>query len=335
MLHEALYYTRQDHNVRCDLCPKTCLIPPDKTGFCRVRRNRDGKLMTENYGACSSWALDPIEKKPLYHFYPGSHIFSIGTWGCNFACQFCQNWQIAQKSPPTEELAPGEAVAMAVRAGRNNIGIAYTYSEPSVWYEYIRDTALLARQEQLKNVMITNGYINAGPLQELLPLIDAMNIDVKAFNAPFYRQMCAGELERVKETVELAAESCHVEVTTLLIPGQNDKRQEIAALAKWLASIDKNIPLHFSRYFPNYQMELPPTPAATLEMAYEEARQYLSYVYLGNLAGRGVNTYCPACGQLIIDRQTGCSYATPDQECPRCREPVSVIGPIYLRGCHA
>jgi pyruvate formate lyase activating enzyme len=327
-MREALHYTAHDRGLACRLCPKECVIGEGKTGFCRVRRNVGGKLYTENYGACSSYSLDPMEKKPLYHFYPGSYIFSIGTWGCNFSCRFCQNWQIAQEEPDTVELTPARAVEMAAGTGRRNIGIAYTYSEPSVWYEYVLDTAKMAAERGLKNVLVTNGFINPEPLAQLLPYIDAFNIDVKAFNERFYQEVCAGRLADVKRTVEMAAAAAHVEITCLVVPGLNDEPSELAGLSQWLGGISKNIPLHFSRYFPNYKMDAPPTPVTTLELAYETARRHLNYVYLGNVGTEGVNTHCPGCGLLVVDRLRGCSNLTDNKKCPRCGSDIYIIGDL-------
>ncbi len=327
-MREALYYRPGEAGVICELCPKGCTIGEGRTGFCRVRKNIGGRLYAQNYAACSSYALDPIEKKPLYHFYPGSSILSLGTWGCNFACKFCQNWEIAQADPQTMELLPGEAVRLAREQGPANIGIAFTYSEPSVWYEYILDTAQAGSKAGLKNVLVTNGFINPKPLAELLPYIDAMNIDVKAYNSEYYHKVCAGGLDDVKRTVELAAQHCHVEITTLLVPGLNDAKEEIAGLAEWLATVNKDIPLHFSRYFPNYKMEAPPTPLSTMEMAYETARKQLSYVYLGNIGGRGVNTYCPDCGLLVLDRISGHSHLADEKKCPRCGSVIAIVGTV-------
>ncbi|MBC8015024.1 MAG: AmmeMemoRadiSam system radical SAM enzyme [Sporomusaceae bacterium] len=330
-MREAMYYQPYEKGVLCSLCPKGCTIAEGGTGFCRVRKNVGNKLYTENYAACSSYALDPIEKKPLYHFYPGSLILSLGTWGCNFSCSFCQNWQIAQESPSTTELLPEEAVKAAQQyANKGNIGIAYTYSEPSVWYEYVLDTAKLAKQAGLKNVLVTNGFINTKPLEELLPYIDAMNIDVKAFNNEYYRKVCAGSLEHVKQTVEQAAKACHVEITTLLVPGLNDDQTEITGLAQWLSGVNPNIPLHFSRYFPNYKMKEPPTPESTMEMAYKIASQYLNYVYLGNMNREGGNTFCPKCSGLVIDRSRSHNYLDKNHNCPKCGHTISISGEISL-----
>lgn len=327
MMREAMYYTKRDGGLLCSLCPKKCVIKPGMAGFCRVRRNIEGRLYTANYSACSSYAVDPMEKKPLYHFYPGSYIFSIGTWGCNFACRFCQNWQIAQNEPELQSLPPEKAVEAAKRLP-NNIGIAYTYSEPSVWYEQVLETAGLAKEQGLKNVMVTNGFINLEPLQELLPVIDAFNIDVKAFNQEFYRDICRGTLDDVKRTVELTAAYSHVEITTLVIPGLNDKKTEIASLAQWLSDISPDIPLHLSRYFPNYKMDYEATPEETLQMCYDVSRNYMHYVYIGNVAGEGVNTYCYTCGQLLIDRLRHKNYVTREKHCPKCGSEIPIVGDI-------
>lgn len=330
-MREAMYYQPHGQGILCSLCPKGCLIAEGRTGFCRVRKNIGNKLYTENYAACSSYALDPIEKKPLYHFYPGSLILSLGTWGCNFSCTFCQNWQIAQESPSTTELMPERAVEVAQQyVSKGNIGIAYTYSEPSVWYEYVLDTAKLARKAGLKNVLVTNGFINPEPLQALLPYIDGMNIDVKAFNSEYYHKVCAGSLEHVKQTVKLAAKACHVEITTLLVPGLNDEPAEITELTQWLAEINPNIPLHFSRYFPNYKMDAPPTPESTMEMAQKIADQSLNYVYLGNMNRESGNTYCPECSQLVIERSRSHNYLNRNHNCPQCGHTINIIGEIRL-----
>jgi pyruvate formate lyase activating enzyme len=329
LMQEAMYYQPHEKGILCSLCPKGCVIAEGRTGMCRVRRNRGNILYTENYAACSSYALDPIEKKPLYHFFPGSLILSLGTWGCNFSCSFCQNWQIAQEMPETIKLLPEQAVEMAKQQKQQgNIGIAYTYSEPSVWYEYVLDTAKEIKRAGMKNVLVTNGFINKQPLLEMLPYIDALNIDIKAFNNEFYHKICAGNLESVKETVAIAASLCHVEITTLLVPGCNDDQQEIAALATWLGEIHVDIPLHFSRYFPNYKMKTAPTPESTMKMAQEIAGQHLNYVYLGNMQGQGANTYCPKCDKLVIDRNQWHSMMVDNNKCSQCGSVINIVGEV-------
>lgn len=286
IMKEALYWEGTDNSsVACSLCPHRCKITEGNIGVCRTRRNVGGKLYTLNYGKISSISLDPIEKKPLYRFYPGSYILSVGTFGCNFKCSFCQNWAIAHADPHTMEAAPEQLVDKALELKpEGNIGIAFTYNEPSIWFEFILDTVKISTEAGLKNVLVTNGFISKEPLQELLPYIHAMNIDVKAFTDKYYRKVCKGALDDVKRTVEISAGCCHLEVTTLVIPGLNDDIEDIGRLASWLASINDEIPLHLSRYFPNYQMrDIPPTPKETLFRAKEEADKYLKYVYLGNI----------------------------------------------------
>jgi pyruvate formate lyase activating enzyme len=282
----AMYFDKiEDSKVHCYLCPHNCVIKPDSLGTCRARKNVDGELYSLNYAKVTSLALDPIEKKPLYRFHPGSQILSAGTFGCNLKCSFCQNWSIAHEDPETYAISALELVRKAEQLkAEGNIGIAYTYNEPSIWYEFVYDTARLARERKLANVLVTNGFISREPLEEILPYIDAMNIDVKAYTDSFYHDICKAALDNVKETAELAAGKCHVEVTTLVIPGLNDALEEIEETAKWLASISDEIPLHLSRFFPNYKMtDKPPTPLKTLERARNKASGYLKYVYMGNV----------------------------------------------------
>lgn len=330
--HEVMFYTKgAEAQVNCKLCPRLCNIVPGKRGFCRVRENEGGTLYATNYAECSSYALDPIEKKPLYHFHPGQVILSLGTVGCNLRCGFCQNWEIAQGTPPTTRLEPERAVELALQQkerGYPCVGLAYTYSEPFMWYEYVYDTARLARTAGLKNVLVTNGYVNEQPLQAMLPYIDAMNIDVKAFTDDFYRSTCAGQLEPVLRTVEAAYEHCHLEITTLLVTGLNDSPEEIKRLVGWLAGIDPDIPLHFSRYFPNYKLDLPPTSEETMKLAGDLARQQLRYVYLGNAPQlAAANTICPGCGSVLINRE---GYQTQIENldgvhCTQCGEKTPVV----------
>lgn len=285
-MKEALYYEKLDNGrVRCLLCPHGCVLPQDGTGVCRARRNMDGRLYSLNYSRVTSVALDPIEKKPLHRFRPGSLILSAGTFGCNLKCSWCQNWTIAHTDARTMELTPAGLADLAKQyASRGSIGVAYTYNEPSIWYEFVFDTARLVREQGFVNVLVTNGFINPEPLEQLLPYIDAMNIDVKAFTEEFYGKYCKGSLSSVMDTVERAARSCHVEVTTLVIPGLNDSPEEIERLAAWLASISPDIVLHLSRFFPCYRMnDIMPTPRQTLENARSSAMKHLEHVLLGNI----------------------------------------------------
>jgi len=272
--------------VQCELCFHRCELEEGQTGFCRARGNRGGTVVALNYGKLTSLALDPIEKKPLRHFHPGSWILSAGSFGCNMRCPFCQNYQIAMAregdigtvSVTPERLA--EKAEELVPDG--NIGVAYTYNECLVGYEYIRDTGALVHQRGMVNVLVTNGIIEERPWLELLPLIDAVNIDLKGFTSDWYRRL-EGDLETVKRSIVLAAERCHLEVTTLLIPWENDSVEEIRALSRWLAGISPDIPLHLTRFFPRYKMKnLPPTALRSVYDLAEVARESLNYVYTGN-----------------------------------------------------
>ena len=273
-------------SVTCELCFHHCHLEEGQTGFCRARICRNGAVVLLNYGKLTSLALDPIEKKPLRRFHPGSLILSVGSFGCNLRCPFCQNHEISMAGEAeiqTVKVSPAQLAAKAseLRA-HGNIGVAYTYNEPLVSYEYVRDCAELVHEQGMVNVLVTNGTIEEGPWRALLPLIDAANIDLKGFTPAWYRRL-GGDSETVKRSIALAAERCHVEVTTLLIPGENDSAEEIRALAQWLASVSQSIPLHPSRFFPQYKMtDRPPTPVEQVYRLAEAAREYLSYVYTGN-----------------------------------------------------
>ena len=293
-MYEAAFCQRVDEGsdrelmVICELCPHKCHIPNGRRGVCGTRANHDGRLIVENYGMVSSLSLDPIEKKPLKRFMPGSMILSAGSYGCNFHCPFCQNHEIARPDDGPSLcrfMSPSELVDMAVSlTKRGNIGLAYTYNEPITWYEYVLDTATLIKERDMKNVLVSNGFISERPLLQLLPLIDAANIDLKGFSEDFYHNIAGGRLDAVKHTINLMSSSCHVEVTTLVIPGLNDSHEQMHAQAAWLASISTDIPLHLSRFFPNYKMlDRQKTPAATLYELQAIASEYLNYVYLGNI----------------------------------------------------
>jgi pyruvate formate lyase activating enzyme len=288
-LKDAMYWEKKDGgHVHCFLCPHNCVIAQGKTGVCGVRKNVEGSLFTLNYGHVSSLALDPIEKKPLMRFHPGSLILSAGSVGCNFACPFCQNHSIARETMDTVKTSYMEPEELADYAetlkGRGNIGIAYTYNEPSIWFEFVLETAKIARERGLKNVLVTNGYISEEPLQELLPYVDAMNIDLKAFDAEFYKNVVHGGLADVKATIAAAAKKCHVEVTTLVIPTLNDNAEQIRKMSEWLACISPDLPLHLSRFFPKYQMtDKQPTSRQTLSELAIVAQGFLKNVYIGNI----------------------------------------------------
>ena len=284
MKKAAFYKTLDDKSVACGLCPHCCKILPDKRGLCGVRHNQNGMLIAESYGRITSMALDPIEKKPLYHFYPGTKILSLGSYGCNFRCGFCQNHEISMRQAAFRELSP-EDVAAASRdaAPKGNIGVAYTYNEPFISYEFVADCARLIVAQGQKNVLVTNGFICKEPLEQLLPFLHAMNIDLKSFRPEFYREI-GGRLEDVQHTIAFAAPRCHLEVTTLIIPGKNDCLEEMRALSQWLATINPDIPLHISRFFPAHKMrDIPATPVKTVLQLVEVARQNLRYVYPGNI----------------------------------------------------
>lgn len=270
----------------CSICPHHCRLEEGRLGLCRARIGKEGKVVCENYGRLTAIALDPIEKKPLYHFHPGSRILSVGSYGCNLNCPFCQNCDISMvggKDIETARLTGQELVdkALALKE-RGNIGIAYTYNEPLIGYEFVMDCARLARAQGLKNVVVTNGYICEEPLLALLPLIDAFNIDLKGFTQEYYRKL-RGDLDTVKRTIEIAAGRAHVEVTTLIVPGENDSEEEIDSLSAWLAGISPDIPLHITRFFPRWRMtDKEATPIRHVYRLAEVARKNLQYVYEGN-----------------------------------------------------
>lgn len=271
--------------LTCELCFHHCQLDEGQTGFCRARGNRNGKIVSLNYGKLTALALDPIEKKPLRRFHSGSLILSVGSFGCNLHCPFCQNAGIAAVGSEayTQDCSPEQLVQEALRLReQGNIGIAYTYNEPLVGYEYVRDCAELVHQAGMLNVLVTNGTIEEGPWKALLPLLDAVNIDLKGFTSDWYRRL-GGDLATVKRSIDLAAQHCHIEVTTLIVPGENDSEDEMRALSAWLASVSPEIPLHVSRFFPQHQMQdRPPTPVQTVYRLAEVARERLRYVYTGN-----------------------------------------------------
>ncbi|OEF95853.1 AmmeMemoRadiSam system radical SAM enzyme [Desulfuribacillus alkaliarsenatis] len=285
-MKEALFYERESTYVICKLCPHHCHLKDTKIGKCGMRQNNQGILYSLNYGKIAALQIDPIEKKPLYQFLPGTKTLSFGSFGCNFTCVFCQNHHIAQEKDiksiaPTSHMIPEQIVGLALEY--DTPSISYTYNEPTIFYEFMLDTAKLAKEKQLSNVIVSNGYIEEEPLKELLPYIDAVNIDLKSFTNDCYTDYMGGMLEPVKRTIEIAAKRIHVEVTTLVVTKINDNIEEIEELAAWLASIRSDIPLHLSRYFPNYKYDEQATELQLMYKAEQVAKKHLQHVYLGNM----------------------------------------------------
>jgi pyruvate formate lyase activating enzyme len=297
------WISTEDSGTRCTLCPEACLWNPEHPmGACRVRGLTDGKPSLPGYGRCVSLSIDPIEKKPLYHFRPGSLILSTGPAGCNMSCDFCQNWSISQSdSVPARYVSPSELADIAFMKG--STGIAYTYTEPTIWYEYIADSAPLVRKKGGAVVMVSNGYVNRRPLEALAGLVDAWNIDLKAWSPAFYRDRCNGERDVVLSSIEtISASECHLEITFLIIPGYNDTPSEWKEMASWIRdTCGQNTPLHISRYFPRYRLEAEATPVSTIEEATDLFSEYLVYVYPGNVHG-DTHTLCPSCGEPAVKR---------------------------------
>jgi pyruvate formate lyase activating enzyme len=327
MEKEALFYEKQGDKVNCKLCPHNCLIKAGEHGKCNVRINREGKLYTINYGEITSMAQDPIEKKPLYHFKPGSNILSVGSFGCNFTCGFCQNYSISQGRASSEYMPPEKLVEIC-KSLEANVGVAFTYNEPSIWYEYVYNSARLLKEtlKDISIVLVTNGYIKEEPLKMLLPYVDAMNIDLKAFDNKYYKDICGGSVTPVMDTIKIASKQCHVEITTLLVSGENDSSGEIEEIAGFIASLNKDIPLHLSRYFPNYKMNNPATEMEVMLADRDIAKKYLNYVYLGNVAGTDNSTYCPKCSYKIIEREGYHVHVnTSNGICPKCGYKINII----------
>ncbi|MCW3131617.1 MAG: AmmeMemoRadiSam system radical SAM enzyme [Candidatus Methanospirare jalkutatii] len=306
MLKEAMLYTGGE-KCKCNVCAHKCLIAEGNVGVCGTRKNIGGKLHTLIYGSVSSVHADPVEKKPLYHFHPGSFVLSLGTVSCNFRCKHCQNWSISAFKPgevPTTEMTPEEVISQA-RATHCE-GIAFTYNEPTIWFEFTYDTFKAAKRSGLYTVYVTNGYMSEEALNEISPFLDAANVDVKAFSEDFYRKICNAKLRPVLDTCERMHEKgIHLEVTYLIIPKYNDSDEELRAFARWLVALDAETPVHFSRFYPTHLLtEVPPTPVSTLERAASIAKEEgLEFVYLGNVPGHEYeNTYCPDCGELLVKR---------------------------------
>jgi pyruvate formate lyase activating enzyme len=329
-----LWSPAAEGRVSCALCAHRCLIAPAKTGVCAVRRNSGGRLETLVYGEVIAAHVDPIEKKPLYHFYPGSKALSIATPGCNFRCGFCQNWQISQAARREGGVLGGEPfppddVVREARA-RGCRSISYTYTEPTIFFEYAYDTARLAREAGLANTFVTNGYMTAEALTEIRPYLDAANVDLKAFKDGTYKKVCGARLGPVLETIRLMREiGVWVEVTTLIVPDLNDGDEELRGIARFLAGVDTEIPWHVSRFHPDFEYtQAPPTPLATLRRALDIGRsEGLRYIYVGNVDGESEDTLCPQCGAVLI-RRRGFAVAAnrvSGGACPACGRRIAGV----------
>jgi len=338
---QASFYVKENNKVRCTLCPHHCLIGNGQAGICRVRRNIGGTLFAETYGQLSAIHSDPIEKKPLYHFYPGSHILSIGSVGCNLHCSFCQNCDISQVGPREFEAlreCTVDEIVNEANSIKENLGFAFTYNEPTVFFEYMLEVAKEAHRFGLKNAVITNGFIEEAPLQLLLPFVDAFNVDLKAFTDDFYRKQTHSHLAPVMQTlVNLRNAGKHFEITNLIIPGLNDSEEEFEMMIDWICNeLGSGTVLHLSRYFPRYQMTRPSTSDSVLMRCFEIAKAKLSYVYLGNTGGnlQGQNTYCANCKTLVIKR-SGYNIdtigITSDGACVSCGHEVVVVNSEQLK----
>ena len=331
---QASFYTKENDKVRCLLCPHHCLINDGHLGICRVRRNDGGRLVAETYGEIAAIYLDPIEKKPLYHFYPGSNILSIGSVGCNMQCTFCQNCDISQvgiREYGWLKKYTVDQLINEVRSIKGNLGIAFTYNEPTVFFEYMLDVAKEPNSLGYKNVMITNGYIEEEPLLKLLPFIDAFNVDLKAFTEDFYHKQTRSHLEPVKQTLlHLQKAQKHTEITNLIIPGLNDSVREFSSMVDWICNeLGRSTVLHLSRYFPRHQLTRPATPDSTLLHFFEIAQLKLDYVYIGNVGNQlqGHDTICAKCKSVVIRRSgynVDASGINTNGACNKCGCPVVV-----------
>jgi pyruvate formate lyase activating enzyme len=333
-MHEALQYTRgEDQTVQCSLCSHRCIIKEGKHGVCGIRENRGGTLYATTYGKVSSEAVDPIEKKPLFHFLPGSLSYSLGSVGCNFHCEHCQNWQISRSKREVTGLAdisPEEGVRRA--QNRGCASISWTYNEPVIWHEYPLDMGRIARNAGLGTVYVTNGYITREALQEISSMLCAYRVDLKAFSEDFYRKICGAHLQPVLDSAIAAKElGLHIETVTLVIPGLNDSEEEMDALIRWvIESLGPGTPMHFTRFHPDYQMQdRPPTPISKLEKIYLRARELgVRFPYLGNVFSHPYeSTYCPACGELLIERA---GYVPrirnlKGHQCGKCGEQIEIV----------
>lgn len=305
--------------VECSVCPQHCKLQEGQTGLCKARGCKEGEIVSLTYGEIAVWHIDPIEKKPLYHFYPGSQILSVGGYGCNLNCFFCQNYEISQRFEKGHKVTPQQLADRSLEDG--SIGLCFTYSEPLVWYEMIAHTAPLVKKLGGKVALVSNGIIEAKHLEDIIPYIDAVNIDIKGFTEEFYLKHTGGKLKWVLETVEKLAGRVHTEITTLVIPTLNDSPEEIESLAHWLADLKVPVAWHLSRYHPMYKSDIPATDINQLRNLWELAKEYLPYVYMGN-APNGNTTLCPQCGLDVIARDWGVRMKTKAGNCSSCGQEI-------------
>ena len=332
MRKEAILYEKLDKGLKCHICSRGCFISNGNTGFCGVRENDDGTMYSLNYASASSVAVDPIEKKPLFHFYPESLSLSLGSVGCNFRCPYCQNWAIAQATLDeinTNDIMPEVAVNLAHENDCQSI--SWTYNEPTMWFEYTYDSAKLAQKNDLKTVYVTNGYMSPESLDLISPYLDAANVDLKGMSKKFYQELCQARLEPVLENIQAMHDTgIHLEITNLVIPGYNDSDDDLQALVKFVADVGVEIPIHFTRFYPHYHMnQTNPTPIETLEKARKMAKEAgLKYVYLGNVPGsNGENTVCPECQEMLIKRngfQILANNLKKNTKCPECGSKIDI-----------
>ncbi len=308
-MKEALFYQKKEkQKVKCLLCPHFCTIKEGERGVCNVRKNVKGELISENYGQVTALGFDPIEKKPLYHYHPGEEILSVGSFGCNLKCDFCQNWEISQSDIDNIgriQSHRAEEVIQIAEKKPGNLGIAYTYNEPIIYYEFMLDIAKLAKEKGLKNVMVTNGFINPDPLEKLMEVIDAFSIDLKAFTDNFYKKKTSARLEPVKESLKMIKKhQKFLEITNLVIPEWNDDKKQFSEMIRWIKNeLGEDTILHLSRYFPVYKSQAEPTAINTLKELYQLAKESLNYVYIGNARiAEGQDTYCSNCNKLLVKR---------------------------------
>jgi len=322
-------YLKYEDYLECRLCPHFCKIAPGRRGLCGVRKNIGERIELMTYGVISGHSLDPVEKKPLYHFFPGHNILSIGSYGCNMKCDFCQNWHISQKSDEAfSDITDPDSIAKEAVNSLKNAGLAFTYNEPVIWFEFVRDTALKIKEKGLYTVLVSNGFVNRDPLNEIIGFIDAFNIDLKAFNESFYKKLTGAELGPVKDSLrQIAKAGKHIEITSLIIPGRNDSIEEMEAESRWISEeLGNETPFHLSRYFPMYKRNDPPTPQETLSRLFETASKNLKYVYMGNTPGEaGQDTHCSLCGKVVTKRtgyKTGLLNLDGTGKCTSCGNQV-------------